>query len=589
MLAAKGPPALDAVLPFEPRVSPGSPSSASFLPPPSQAYRIVEAHPLPTIDCSKCIKHVLFPNKTAQRRLNAFLHATKKPMRGVYMIGLLCAISFWTLEKTPGEWLSVISSLLQIAPVITIALSLYYDVVLLVLHTYEFWYLSLANWLSSGFAAVEFGDARVAATFMNAVGFQIAILTDASSRAMTNMFMGSMLTAMTHTAFALCVAMRALHAMTPFPVFEHGRWSVESTDVIVNGFLTLVAILLRNAYRRFVYIRSSVADRRLRCILYRTALRFEPCDAAFAPPRSLASNSVRSASSSTRPQQQQQPSCSVVQILLVPFSKRILVSDVVWRRVAHSTTAFSRPLQRTIQVMVLVGSTLSVVTAAGYGGGTHWQSSLLAGVAIVIALTISGLFFAHCNRVLLWHLLRSFDYLFIGIQLGLAHVSTAYIDYWDARVVGLAGRWLFAATFVSYDALMPVMRDKLGLRPWLAAAVIASQIVGQLLLVETLYRTGSPLQDRTLMRVDVGTKHLHVNAIPFVVGREVTLFLWWLRLVWRFLRVGSDGLVLVQGALEYDDARAARRPRSILRLRRITRRVGPVAPARRPPLNTANR
>ncbi|KAJ0404083.1 hypothetical protein P43SY_000867 [Pythium insidiosum] len=518
---------------------------------------------------SKCIKHVLLPDKRSQRRLNALLHATKKPMRTMYMIGLSLAIMFWTLEKAPGQYLSIIASLLQVTPVLTLAISLYYDVVILVLRTYEFWYLTLANWLSNIFVAIEFGDARVAATIMNAVGFQIVILTDASSRAMTNMFMGSMLTAITHTAFALSVAVRALDAMTPFPVFDHGRWSVESSDVIVNGFLTLVAILLRNAYRRFVYIHSSVAHRRLRCILYRTALRFEPCDASLIPSRPVAISSAG---------QHGQPPTTVVQIQLVPFPKRILVDDVVWRLSTLSKFALQRSTQLALQLTVVGASSLSVVTAAGYGGG-NWQR-VLVGVALASAVTTSALFVAHCNRVLLLHLLRSFDFLFIIIQLSLAHFAMAYLDHWGKCAVGLAGRWIWITTFLSYDALTPVMREKLGFGPRLAASVVGLQIVGQALLMETLYRPGNQLQDRTLLRIDIGAKELHVSAIAFVIGREFTLFLWWLRLVWRFLHIGIDGLVLIQGALEYEDARAVYRPRSIFQLKRFGRRVGPA-----PPLN----
>ncbi|GLD94711.1 hypothetical protein PINS_up003335 [Pythium insidiosum] len=180
------------------------------------------------------------------------------------------------------------------------------------------------------------------------------------------------------------------------------------------------------------------------------------------------------------------------------------------------------------------------------------------------------------------HLYSTFSFLFIVVQLVLAHVALADLCRWDARALALLSSAQWTLWALSIDAIPPVRATQLGLRPkrW-SRAILVSAIAAIVVLTWDALRVDSQrLQDRELVAFHVRGQRVSWFVFTFLMNRCFSLFTWLLRVLWRLGLVrDSDDLILIRGTVVYEDylQLLSRRPREDGE--RVGERVGEVVAA----------
>ncbi|KAJ0404084.1 hypothetical protein P43SY_000868 [Pythium insidiosum] len=240
-------------------------------------YRLCEHDELPTIDCKKAVKHVLIRAPRAQRRLNAFIHTTKRVWLVANLVGMTCV---FTYPLFPLYWSRVVATAGAICVFVPVNLTLLvmrFDMIVLLMRTYEFWYLTAMNVLCTVLLSVEYADPRGFAIAIGSIAVQNGIMTDANYRVVKTVAFWSTLAALMYGGMAIAELLSALPDVRRLRIIRHSRWSVESNEVNANGLLTIAVIMLRNAYRRHAFVSTMKKDvPSVRLVSYRTYLRFVP-------------------------------------------------------------------------------------------------------------------------------------------------------------------------------------------------------------------------------------------------------------------------------------------------------------------------
>ncbi|KAJ0406244.1 hypothetical protein ATCC90586_008202 [Pythium insidiosum] len=493
------------------------------------SYRLCEHDELPTIDCKKAVKHVLIRAPRAQRRLNAFIHTTKRVWLIANLVGMTCV---FTYPLFPLYWSRVVATAGAICVFVPVNLTLLvmrFDMIVLLMRTYEFWYLTAMNVLCTVLLSVEYADPRGFAIAIGSIAVQNGIMTDANYRVVKTVAFWSTLAALMYGGMAIAELLSALPDVRRLRIIRHSRWSVESNEVNANGLLTIAVIMLRNAYRRHAFVSTMKKDvPSVRLVSYRTYLRFVP---------------------STRDVQ------AITPVVISPTP-------------APSSRLDPPPSEAHAYKQLQLAPTLP---------------------QIHLAVATSGLFVTittgHLNSQLLRLLFTSFDPVFIFVQMVSAHVAVAMIVEWHfTRCLVIATSCLWSTWIITSDALTPAVRLKLGLSHSFDMAVVLTLIICSVLLLLLIFRSANGIQDRALFSMKINERTVQLSATSFVFTRVLMLATWWLRIAWRLRRLGDDGLVLLQGAVELEDTELLRRTKRVPNKRRRgwRRRIKPVAPRETP-------
>ncbi|GLD95851.1 hypothetical protein PINS_up004529 [Pythium insidiosum] len=490
----------------------------------------------------------------------------------------------------PLSWSRIVATIAAVCMFVPVNLTLLvmrFDMIALLMRTYEFWYLTVINALCTVLLGVEYLDPRGLAIAVGSIAVQNGIMADANYRVVKTVAFWSTIAAVLYGGMAIAELLNALPDVRRLRIVRHGRWSVESNEVNANGLLTIAVIMMRNAYRRYAFV-STVQNgiSRVRLVSYRTYVRFEAIalDARAVTPvvAECAPSPVNNRIDPTATQYQQlqlAPSLPVVharQLLGGGFARHLSISP----RARRLVSAFG-----------VAGVTSSLISLSLISFG---ETGVAAMAVAHIAVTTSTLFAiittGHLNTQLLRLLSTSFDPIFIFVQVLGAHVAVAIlVDWRPMHCLVIACSCLWSTWIITSDALTPVVRLKLGLPHAFDAAVVVTLIMRSVLMLVLLYRPINDIRDRALFSLHVNGRTVQVSATSFVFTRILMLVMWWFRIAWRLRHLGHDGLVLLQGAVELEDTelllRTARTSTSIKKRRGWRRRVKPI-PRRDPPVDT---
>lgn len=195
------------------------------------------------------------------------------------------------------------------------------------------------------------------------------------------------------------------------------------------------------------------------------------------------------------------------------------------------------------------------------------QEHQMTASALAIATTVStilycGQFLCMYQRQLLRMVCCSFDFLFLSVQLTIAHLGACELLAWEwRRCMGLLSSWVWVHWVMTLDALTPVARQKLAFTLNFAVPVLALRLVLQILLIlDVLFWDELHMQDHLIFRGSVAGRDFRVSLLPFVVDRALTNIVWCARLMWRIrYRNSSNELIMLRGNVEYDCSRRHRR------------------------------
>lgn len=216
-------------------------------------YVIQESHALPTIDCFLAFKHVLLSEKRLQL-CNRFLSQNKRWLAWRLVLGISQALLVPYLPARIGRFVAFVG-LVEIPALAAVLISLRYEMIWLLLRTYEFWYLTFLNIAFALASSVSYHDVRAILLLPSALSFELLPLQDANFRALRFTIAVFCVAAAIHVGLMLSINLHPIDQWTTVEVIRYGTHAF-TTDNVVSSYLVITtAVLLRNAYRKYQYAR----------------------------------------------------------------------------------------------------------------------------------------------------------------------------------------------------------------------------------------------------------------------------------------------------------------------------------------------
>lgn len=161
----------------------------------------------------------------------------------------------------------------------------------------------------------------------------------------------------------------------------------------------------------------------------------------------------------------------------------------------------------------------------------------------------------HYQRDLVRLVTHNFDFWFTSTQFITATICLADLLQWDYRCLTIIS-WSFWFHWVLLtDAMLSVHKRRLRFKKKYATVVLLAVLFGILVLAYSLaIDKRDILRDRELdFKWISGAVPLTITTANFMAYRLVTIWLWTVRLVARLARYTEDELILLRGAVEYQN------------------------------------
>lgn len=239
-------------------------------------YKIRASHSLPSISSRKTLKSVWLSPKALQR-FNRFAHRYGLLLTIFYMIfGTLAATgAFFPLPF--GHWIALLATPIALLSLATKFLSLRYDMVVLLLGTFEFWYSNVVGLVGASLFALYTRDGRAASSISVIAIILMGLLFDANYRVMRHYIIMAFAAGLGSFSYAMFVTfawVQDVHKMTIFRVYDR---DVTAESVITHSFIAAGIVEIHNAYVRRSFATSSKtnsATTTVLCGVYRCRLRW---------------------------------------------------------------------------------------------------------------------------------------------------------------------------------------------------------------------------------------------------------------------------------------------------------------------------
>lgn len=515
----------------------------------AEVYEVAEVNTLPLLDVKRSIRSVLFAPTTI-KRLKKLHRALRCPIRLLYAAAVPVFAAVYVVSPRYAHLLAAVAVLMQLPMQFFDTISLRVEILACLVKTYEFWLFSFINTSSSILLALQFGDARVAVVPAQWYGVQMIIWADARIQSRT-LAMWALL-GMVYQCFLAHVFMYNLLPSScemDLFVYKSTLQPMKSDDFLVDAFLTLAVLMARTAYRKRVLSVKQRNNPMLVCFVsYRCRIKLQP---HVEGPSTTDAPRLRDTRVTKLRSQQQ--------LRLISLARTFDSRDIVWPQLAALVTEPSQHLVQphiVLYLIGLIGATLNGVLFLGVYPLERIGFDFTAPAAIGLVCTAGFYltFIACTQRQLLSHILTSFDFIFVSLQITLSHLCMADMLRWDARALTTLSAWLWMHWVITMDAITPAMRARLHWNNKLRidGHVLGFTTVTQLLVILELVRWNSiRLFNRDVQFATIGGYELTFQSTPFIVGRATTLVLWTLRMLWRQLSSRDGALVVMQGNVQF--------------------------------------
>ncbi|GLD95705.1 hypothetical protein PINS_up004383 [Pythium insidiosum] len=210
----------------------------------------------------------------------------------MYLLGItLGVVTLFAPPRPVGIPTGIASMPLQFLPSVVTLLGLRYDLVRLLVRTYEFWYLSLTNLLVLALFSVCFGDARALVIVGASTAFKVALFADANDRARRTIVLATALGALINVVFITASTFKYLpFAQRDVQLVQFKGRSLNADDVIANAVITIIILLLRNGVRMPPSrVLATTTDAKpqykmVQCVALRCHLELRPVAPSLPPP-----------------------------------------------------------------------------------------------------------------------------------------------------------------------------------------------------------------------------------------------------------------------------------------------------------------
>lgn len=520
-------------------------------------YATRESSPLPQIDCFRALKHVLL-DEPRLRFCNRWLSKYKQWLAVLLVVGVLDAFAVPFLPIKLGRRV-VFFGLLELPTLAATLISLRCDMIRLIMGTYEFWYLFCLNAAFTIATIVAYQDTRLLSSIPSFVSTLLLALQDANFRALGFTIRFFCIIAILHMIVLLHINLHLVEQWHIVELFRYGKHAVTADNIVSTYFGFTAIILLRNAYRKHRWVRDDSGRETtvVRCIAYRCRVRL------------IFTN---------EPQliylQQREMSERMTQMRLVPSNQTYDSDEICLQLFASAsrvrdsfrTNAWARTALRGI------GATaLTLMVSALLIDPIGWDQTVYAFIS-VSSMTASSIVCGLClglyQRRLFLRMTTSFDFLFLAANITALHLCVGDALAWTCKSFAVFACWIWIMWAITMDALTPDMREALGLRrQHLFSVVVLFLFLVVALVIELTVLQRWNLQDRCLFQVKAFGTTVDVQVFQIFFSCIISSLPMCLRILWRLYKAQHGELILIHGAVEYDDVPLAQRRK---RKRRIS-------------------
>ncbi|KAG7385401.1 hypothetical protein PHYPSEUDO_001530 [Phytophthora pseudosyringae] len=481
------------------------------------------------------------------------------------MLGMVLNTVVTGVDVLTGQILSVISLTIWLPLGLGAPSTLRYDIVRLVMRTFDFWFFSCTTTLTAVLISTYFWDLRFCRMMIDWIGFHNIVFIDGQVRGIRPLILVTILGILPLVFMLLWIMLERLDGCTSFSVLSHSNthtnFSLSGVDIIGNGMITLTLLITKIVIRKRQTLRGRQRSSIVECVIYRCGLKLEQIEGpTIVHARRNRSSRVTSqkdvvAASDSSENVGRGESSLVQQMTFVEFPHTFDSNHVVFQlRISDSILVL-------VYGVGIVGLLLSfLVLINGFGDVEPELLFTQAWGGLLCSLVFAVPFVSLYQRDLFKLLVTSFDFFFYAFQTTTATLSVCILYNWErSQCLMLFTWWIWIQWALTLDSLTPTVRDKLHFRPYMAAPVVALVLLGHIALISSVFFVGDKdLHDSILYRGVIWDRELAVRAMPFYFSRIVTLSLWCPRLIWRLSTASKSEVTIIRGSVCYDNYFAKR-------------------------------
>jgi hypothetical protein len=561
---------------------------------PLWVYQVQPAHELPTLDLSITLKSH-FLSAAARQRFDRAMRYRRDLMLIAYGCTTLLYIVVMVTPPRVAQGLSAVGLLLSLPGMLFIMSALRYDAIRVLLPTFDCIFFDTIVSSTLVVLMVMLHDARVLMVVQGLVAYQMNIFIDANIQALRRVALVNVFAMLNSVFVGLCITMGVTPQLHDFVLADFGSHKLDARTFVTNGFITVIAIMARNTFRKKALLFKRSTGAIVDCVSYRCHLKIEPFT---SPPQHTArpnpSNAaVESSGVSPTP-------IHIQTMRYVGGLPLINASCVVMPRFFACLMEPTHARVKSVLFQALGFSSASLVIGVGtYIFANHErlgdyslneddiddnlvhdqrvQHVIIAAVGMTCLYVVACL--ALCQCKLLRAIATSFDFIFLSTQLTFVHVATADFFRWNRLTLLLVATWLWSHWVFCVDALTPVVRDRIGIRQLFIKMVMAALVTATGVLNHLLLYSDDTIRiyDRLLWKGTLLGRTVEFRLLASFYSTYVTVIAWALRLLWRIVTAKRNELVLLDGAVAYNNY--LRQPAAMISSRLASRLVKPHAVA----------
>ncbi|TMW64919.1 hypothetical protein Poli38472_009086 [Pythium oligandrum] len=211
-------------------------------------YELKPSHALPTLDLSVSIMSRLL-SRSSLNVVNRFVRS-RQLVFALFLASVAFTIMVMLVPADVGVPLAVVSFILGVPSCLVGFVLLRSSVIAVLLKVGDVWLMSMLSAASFIILALMFRDARGLAFCTQLIGVQTNILIDANLRGVRRLAITTVIACVGLVYVCFMVSLHAVPDLHDLYVFQYGSHHMLGSTCFLNGILTLVAIMLRNVYRK---------------------------------------------------------------------------------------------------------------------------------------------------------------------------------------------------------------------------------------------------------------------------------------------------------------------------------------------------
>ncbi|KAJ8577508.1 hypothetical protein ON010_g1695 [Phytophthora cinnamomi] len=241
-------------------------------------YELAPINPLPTIDLSKSVGAELLPVHI-DALIFYGMERFKKSLMLASLTSLCMNVAVIVVKESIGQWLSLTSLVLGTPLVAGSICTLRYDIIRLVLRTFEFWSFFIILSLTTLMYTAFVGDLRIPRVLLDWFACLEVVFLDCQVHDLREHVIGVIVAIAPISMMLIWSMLGRIYGGTSFTILAYenhnSHFNLSALDVMGNGLVTLVLLFIKIGYRKREALRSDFNTVRVDCAIIRVGLKME--------------------------------------------------------------------------------------------------------------------------------------------------------------------------------------------------------------------------------------------------------------------------------------------------------------------------